>query len=370
MSALDQLRAQEIDRIVALLNDGGLLLVYGPDAQEATEVSAAALAATDNISAGEVDLDACADDRHLARAIARGAADALLGDARLLDAPEDRRSAAQQRTWLDVQRTLGHVVDVLDGGWPDDLPAAQIIADSVSALAQAAAERPIRIALVLCGVDALVEVPRSRFTRPGELLWAMRSVAQAAPQLSLILAGGPATVELTGDPHAAFYGWGRPLKLGRLDNETISEAVIAALGIDRALALRVAELSEGVPRVARLLARLVRGELAKPAAADPVGAAWIRLLHDQASSLRTTTRLLADLHRVALPVCQALAAGRAPYRAAHSGEVTRALKLLHTHGICESPKPRTWRLTDPLLATWLRADSTPARRGRHSGVAS
>jgi hypothetical protein len=312
---------------------------------------------------------ACTDQQQVAQAIARAAAGALLGDARLLDVPEDRLSAVQQRTWLDLRRALGDIVDLLDGELPAERPPAPLIADVVGALAQGAMERSVHTALVLYGADVLIDVPRSRFTKPGELLWAMRSAAQGAPQFSLILAGGPATIDLTSDPNAAFYGWGRPLKLGRLDTETLSDAVIAALGSDRALALRVAELSEGLPRIARLLARWVREELATPAPGDPVGAAWIRLLHDQASSLRTATRLLADLHRVALPVCQALATGRAPYRAAHSSEVTRALRLLHAHGVCESPKPRAWRLTDPLLAAWLRGDSTRAGHGGHSGVA-
>jgi hypothetical protein len=369
VNALDELRSQEIDRIATLLNDGGLLLVYGPDAQEAVEISAAGLAATYEISSAEVDLDACTDQQQVAQAIARAAAGALLGDARLLDVPEDRLSAVQQRTWLDLRRALGDIVDLLDGELPAERPSAPLIADVVGALAQGAMERSVHTALVLYGADALIDVPRSRFTKPGELLWAMRSAAQGTPQFSLILAGGPATIDLTSDPNAAFYGWGRPLKLGRLDTETLSDAVIAALGSDRALALRVAELSEGLPRIARLLARWVREELATPAPGDPVGAAWIRLLHDQASSLRTATRLLADLHRVALPVCQALATGRAPYRAAHSSEVTRALRLLHAHGVCESPKPRAWRLTDPLLAAWLRGDSTRAGHGGHSGVA-
>jgi hypothetical protein len=368
VNALDTLRERETEKLAILLGEGGLLLVHGPDAQEAADVTAAALAAADGINAGEVDLDVCTDDRHVARAIVRAAADALLADARLLDIPEDRWSRAQQRAGLEVRRALGELLELIDGDWPAARPPARVIADTVTAVGQAAFERKRRVALVFFGIDALIEVPRSRFAGASELVWALRSAAQHAPRVTLMLAGGPAAVELIGEPDAAFFGWGRSLEIGRVDFETVAQATSEELGIDYRLAFRVAELSDGLPRVARLLARWLRDELADSAAVDPVGAAWTRLLREQGFSLRTTTRLLADLHRVALPVCQALANGRAPYRAAHSGEVTRALRLLHAHGVCESPKPRTWRLTDPLLAAWLRGDSTPVRHGQHSAA--
>jgi hypothetical protein len=369
MSALDSLRSQEAHRIASLVADGGLVLVHGPDAQEAAEVTAAA-AAVDGISVGEVDLDSCGDDRAVARSIAWAAADALLGDARLADIPDDRRSPLQQRSWLDIRRAFSDLSRLFDGGWPADHEPAQVVASVMTSLGRAADDRAIRPALVVYAIDALADVPRSRFTSSREILWALRSAAQSALRVSLVFSGGPAAIEMIGEPDAAFFGWGRPLELTRLDVGTVTDAIRDDLGVDRALAFRAAEFSEGLPRVARLLSRWLRVELADPTVVDPIGAAWTRLLDDQASSLRTTTRLLADLNRVALPVCQALAAGRAPYSAAHSGEVTRALKLLRVHGICESPKPRSWRLTDPLLAAWLRSDSTQARHLRHSSVAS
>lgn len=191
----------------SIRNPTGLPPFRAPD-DAAPEVTAAALAAAGAINAGEADLDACADDQGVVRSIARAAADALLGDARLLDIPQERWSRLQQQTWLDARRALGDVLDLIDGGWPAEREPARVVADAVSALGQAANDRQTRPALVLYGVDSLLEVPRSRFTDAGEMLWAMRSAAQAAPQVILVFAGGPAAIELTGEPDAAFFGWG------------------------------------------------------------------------------------------------------------------------------------------------------------------
>lgn len=219
MNALDTVRERETEKLVLLLSEGGLLLVYGPDAQEAADVTAAALAAADGVTAGEVDLDACTDDRHVARAIARAAADALLGDSRLLDIPEDRWSRSQQRRGLEVRRALGVFLELIDDDWPPERTPARVIADTVTALGQAAFNRKRRVALVLYGVDSLIAVPRNRFSGEGELLWALRSAAQHTPQVTLVLTGGPAAVELTGEHDAAFFGWGRPVAIGRIDPE-------------------------------------------------------------------------------------------------------------------------------------------------------
>jgi hypothetical protein len=371
MSALNGLRDREIDKLELLIGDGGLLLVHGPDAQEATEVAAAAVLRVGGVN-GEADLDGCVDDRDVARVIARAVTRAMLGDDRLLDLPDDRRSPAQQRAWLDASRAFGSLKDLPDlmnGGWPAGHEPARLIADVITALGRAGQARQVLPTLALYAIDALIKVPRSRFTDPDGLLWAMRSAAQGAPRVTLLLVGGPAGIDLIEDPDAAFYGWGRPVQLTRLDDETLSDAIREDLALDPGVALRVAEFCDGLPRIARLLSNRLRLELAKPTSADPVGASWSQLLTEQAGSLRVTTRLLSDLHRVALPVCQALATGRAPYAAAHSGEVTRALKLLRVHGICESPKPRTWRLTDPLLAAWLRGKGTRMSHARRAALA-
>jgi hypothetical protein len=352
-------RRREIARMAAQLDDGGgLLVIHGSDAQEAIDVTASALEAARDLSIAIVDLDACVNNDEVAALIATAVAGALLGDPRLLHVAADRRSPQQQSAWLDVGRQLGPAFEPVASGWRRVLPGepAQIISAATGAFARAGSvERPT---LVLYGADSLIDIPRTRFSAPNELLWAIRSEAQISPGLRLVVAGGPATVELVSQQEHAFYGWGRPLEIARLDERELAEALTREFPLSGTYARRVAGLSEGLPRVAwALVDRLLHVEQTSGQSPpeDPVEAAWRDILSRRSSELRVAVRLLSDLHRAALPVCRTLAYGGAPYTAAHSGEVTRVLKLLHTRGVCETPEPRSWRLTDPLLAAWLRA---------------
>jgi hypothetical protein len=364
MTALDTLREHEVARLSQLLDDGELILVYGSNAQEAAEVADTALEHA--VHVGRVDVDSCSDDAQVARAIVRAAADALLGDPWLLDTAEDRRTAAEQRSWINVRRRLTYAAGLVgpDGPWSEP---AEVIRDTISALG-AAAGATTHSVIVLHGVDSLLPTPRSLFSSGDGLLWSIRSAAQHAPALTLVLTGGPETIDLVENRAAAFHGWGRPLELARLDTGTLSAAIAADLGISQGLAALAAERCEGLPAVARLLARWLEDELVDSdwGSDDPVGRAWDRMLADSAPTLRQTTRLIGGLHRSALPVCVALAHGRAPYTAGHPAEVSRALQALRARGICESPAPRTSRLTDPILAAWLRDELGLARQAeRH-----
>jgi hypothetical protein len=349
------LRSSEAARVARLLRDSSLVLVHGPDSQESIDVVSAALASGKAAQAGIVDVDICGSSEDLARRIVRGAADALVGDRHLLDVPEDRRTSAQQKRWLEVIRSLGDASDALGAAkGSSQRDPAGLVSAAIAALARTGGSRPGRRVLVLYGVDSLIDAPRSRFKDPSRLLWSLRSGAQTAKGVVLVLAGGPASVELVAGRDAAFLGWGRTVELRRLEEEELSAAISAQSGLEGALVRRIAELSEGLPHVAHRLVGTTEAAMRESRAVDPVDAAWSGLLREQSSDFRTTARLVAALHRAALPVCRALAAGQGPYRAAHSSEVTRALRLLHVSGVCESPSPRSWRLTDPLLAAWLR----------------
>ena len=353
------LRSAETARVARLLRDGSLVLVHGPDSQESIESLGAALSLPNGARAGIVDVDLCGSDEDLARRIVRGAADALVGDRRLLDVPDDRRTSAQQKRWLEMRRSLGDAFNALSPpGESDQGDPAGLVSAAIAALARPGGSRTGRRVLVLYGVDSLLDAPRSRFKDPSRLLWSLRSGAQAAKSVALVLAGGPASVELVSGRDAAFLGWGRTVELRRLEEEELSAAITAESALEDALARRIAELSEGLPRVADRLIGRTEAAMRDSGTVDPVDAAWRSLLREQASGFRTAARLIAALHRAALPVCRALAAGQGPYRAAHSSEVTRALRLLHVNGVCESPSPRSWRLTDPLLAAWLCGNDT------------
>jgi hypothetical protein len=355
------LRSREFARVTRLFGEGGLLLIYGPDAQEASEFVSDALARRTRTHAGTVDADLCASSEELARKITRASADALAGNDRLLDMPEDRRTPAQHKRWLAVRRALGTAFQVLEDSTPRsvmDRDPAQVVSDAIAALARGGTSAAGRRAIVVRGADSMIDVPRSRFKQSSRLLWSMRSAAQGSGGAQIVLTGGPASVELVSAHDAAFRGWGRTLELERLDSPELTAAITAERGVDPAAARRIAELSEGLPRLADRLAGRVVNELEKLPATELVDAMWRGLVRDEASASRVIARVTADLHRVALPVCRALAYGEPPYSVARSTEVTRALRLLYARGLCESPAPRSWRLTDPVLAAWLRGDDT------------
>jgi hypothetical protein len=354
------LRRRELARLTQLIRDSELLLVHGTDPQEAVDLLGAAVARAPRFRAAVVDVDLCTSTDDLARRIVRAVADALAGDPGLIDLADDRRSPAQQKRWLQVRRALGPALDGLDDARVVSSPE-RLVANAVMALHGPDRPAAKRNALLLYGADSLLAVPRTRFKDADGLLWSMRSAAQSASGVLLAFAGGPAAIELVSAPEAAFLGWGRSLELQRVEEAELAAAIAGDGSLDESAGRQIAMLSEGLPRVAARLVDRTEQLLPDPGVADPVQRAWRSLLDDDASSLRLTVRLIAELHRAALPVCRALAAGHAPYSAARAAEVTRALRLLHVRGVCESPAPRQWRLANPIFAAWLRQTDTAVR---------
>jgi hypothetical protein len=351
------LRRREFRRLTQLIRESELLLVYGTDPQEAVDLVGAAVGLGTRLRTAVVDVDLCTSTDDVARRIVRAVADALAGAPGLIDLADDRRTPAQQKRWLQVRRALGPAFDALDDASVASSPQ-RLVANAIMALHGRDRPAAKRTALVLYGADSLLTVPRTRFKDADELLWSMRSAAQSAPGVLLAFAGGPAATELVSAPEAAFLGWGRSLELQRVEEAELAAAIADEGSLDESAGRQIATLSEGLPRLAARLVDRTEQVLREPQVAEPVQTAWHSLLDDDASSLRLTVRLIAELHRAALPVCRALAAGHAPYSAARAAEVTRALRLLHVRGVCESPAPRQWRLANPVFAAWLRQSDT------------
>jgi hypothetical protein len=68
------------------------------------------------------------------------------------------------------------------------------------------------------------------------------------------------------------------------------------------------------------------------------------------------------LHRLALPVALAIAQDQPPYGVDRfSSGPNKALTRLHAAGLVVQHAPRSWRLTDPLFACWLRENPVTSR---------
>jgi len=129
-------------------------------------------------------------------------------------------------------------------------------------------------------------------------------------------------------------------------------------GITAPLIAAVAELAEGVPD---LVWRTL--ELTPPPAGDPAAAAiegWGRLQNAAAAPLASEWGLLRRVHPHAQTVAAALAFDLAPTSSvANSRSAADALARLRAMGVTWQPQPRTWALTDPLLAAWIRNHPPP-----------
>ena len=222
--------------------------------------------------------------------------------------------------------------------------------------------------LLLEDADALITA--RRFSEGDAVLWAIRSVAQHARRIGLVLTGGPSADVLIEDRGQAFLGWGRSIYLGRPSHDRMVRALEELFGerFPAAVLDEVAIISEGAPWAAeaiveRLYASMALRESGDYGLAWPLGArhAWHALVEASAESLDATSRLVGELHRAAYPVCRALAWGRPPYSVARPSDVSRAINALHSRAIVERAGSRSWRLCNPLFGEWLRVTTTSLR---------
>jgi hypothetical protein len=87
---------------------------------------------------------------------------------------------------------------------------------------------------------------------------------------------------------------------------------------------------------------------------------WGRLQNAAAAPLASEWGLLRRVHPHAQTVAAALAFDLAPTSSvANSRSAADALARLRAMGVTWQPQPRTWALTDPLLAAWIRNHPPP-----------
>ncbi|HEV7493181.1 hypothetical protein [Baekduia sp.] len=356
-------RKSEIERVASLIAAGELLLVHGPWPTEAAAVARGALGSR---QVAHVRVAACGDDAALARAFVSAAAEALGGDARLLAASADTLSPAQLRIVLRLRRELA--ID-------DDKSPAATKGSNDPGAALVATTRSVVTLLGSVGATLLVEgadeLPAAkRFPDGGAVLWAIRSVAQQIPTLSIVFTGGPDAGELVEDERQAFLGWGRSIDLKRVAPERLSESISQTVGdrLSHDAVADVAAAADGAPWLAQ---ELVDRMLA-PSPAGPSQGQALASLRSATQALRELAwstgpefavllRVVGELHRSSHAVCSALAWDDPPYGVGGPSDVNRALRVLHRNAVVERAGARRWRLCDPLFAEWLRQNSARLR---------
>jgi hypothetical protein len=379
---IDSVRRGELDRMhTALVAGGGLVVVHSEQAEEAIIVTELALRhLAHDYGTGAVDVVRCATQSELALAFVQAVAATYLGQASDYDgAPWSAADPGRLDAFAQVASPgLYRAVLAPRELEPDDSRA--LFSDAVDALIRHAATRPT----VMCLFNADELVDNSDKARRGmlgdvdQLLWTLRSRMQhAAGAIYVVLAGGTGVSDVVADERAAFYGWGTEIELSVVWPGALRQAVYGQLreqaaielpnedhlaDFSVALAADIAELSAGSVLVAQHLINALplalRPERAPRGPGSRMGLAhraMAALLELNATSLQAQTRLLRSLHRNALPIATALARGDAPYSVVrHPTDASRALRVLHRAGIAVQREARQWRLTDPLLAEWLR----------------
>ena len=210
---------------------------------------------------------------------------------------------------------------------------------------------------VVLVIDHL-EAPSLAFRHPlnvDELLWHVRSAAQHAVDLHMVLIARPPAVELATAESAAFYGDGQWLSLQRPSASQFAEAT------ERPVELVAEVMRYTAGHVASTLAVLERH---RPS----------RRVHATVSELADDHRTLADrtlqharsVHRLGGHLVRATAAGAGPYEAspdARSKEVSTAMRQLHLAGIVRRPSDvhQGWELTDPRVVWVLMGTPAPIR---------
>lgn len=199
-----------------------------------------------------------------------------------------------------------------------------------------------------------------------DLLGELRAVHQQHPGLDLVLvehAQGLMSKALADRRHPMFQA-GQLVRIHRPSPDRFAgDLAVARAWTDVPVeTLRgAAELTRGVPA---LTWRVV--ELSGRAG---VQKGWQRLRHATEAVTASKWDLLRQVHPQAQPVVGAMGAGLRPHSvAANAKSINDALNRLRGLGAVWQPEERRWSLSDPLLASWVRAHAPPwAVHGRRSG---
>jgi hypothetical protein len=372
---LAQIRRGEIGHIADRAADGGVLIVkadYGEEAITAARLALGQMPAAARMAA--VDVARCESTRAFVLAMARATVGLYMGDAVWMGLPPESRPRSAQDGLVQLGDQFGGtLVRALSSPHePADEELEIVFSQAVDAMVTLAATGVVT-ALALFSADELVAPARRVRRRPLEnvdrLLWTLRARLQHVIQPpALVLAGGEATGDLTASKEAAFFGWGTTLALETppaLVRGLVRFFTAQAIDGDRARhwAQDIDGMVDGSVLIASRLAELtILESSANTHHETAANRAWTRLMELSAGQLRQTVRALRSVDRLALPVAIAIANGRPPYGVdRHASGPNRALRGLRSAGFVVQHKPREWRLTDPLLAAWLRAKPVEGR---------
>lgn len=352
-AALTQARYHDLARIDQSVLSFGVTGVHGEPEVGVTTVTGEALRRTGQ-GIIRVDLDGAAGGADVAWYLARGAARWIIGstDLSLLLGPTELQPTSARRAYLRLVDQLGENIATLA---VSDQPSEQTlevpeVLDVVGRISGPAPAPPI---VWIDHLQAPALTPRHPID-VAALLWSVRAVQQRS-ELPVVLSGARAVTAIAHGQSSAFYGDGAWITLGRPGTDAwqhVASAIGLAVSAEwiRELAM-IAEAHPPTMLLALSLARLLAKEASSPLAV------WNTMLSLDDGHTARAVQHARTLHRLGGRLFEQIARGIGPYQdlgGVPPKEINKVVRRLHEAGLITRPAPRTWALTNPLVAARLR----------------
>jgi uncharacterized protein len=363
-------RADDVREIATALVNGTHLIVAGPRRTGKTSVCEAALgrAQRRGCYTARLDLFRIADAADLAEALAlavianRSPVRRIVRRARELG--RTALSATQSAAVLRMKGQLGEAVELaITPGWAAQDPDRAL--DLALALPEQVAKADGRRLILFFDEFQEIASERHPYGDPDAVTKRMRATFQRSSSVSYLFAGSIEHVmrDLFAPGRRAFSGFGgfhalRPIeredwRQGLLDRFAADDCSVEPAALER-----IIELGAGHPRTTMRIAQqthLVSIQLdRREIDLDLVELGYNAALESDVPTIEQTIEHIRRLHKNALVVARALAAGNPVPRRLPPAIRDRVLKLLLRAGIVEHVARGDWRIVDPLLRDYLR----------------
>jgi RecA/RadA recombinase len=371
-------RQEDVAAVAGSLSGGGSLIVAGPRRTGKTTVCDAALArlADDGHYVAAVDLFRLADAADFAEQLVLASIANRSSLQRL--ALRARRAGRQLADAAALTATV-HARTELG----EDLELAfrpGLASDDPDRYLAYALELPQRIAhadgrRMILFLDEFQEIasPRRPFGDPDRLTKRMRAIFQRSPDVSLLFAGSIEHLmrDLFIPEDRGLSQFGSFYPLAPIPPESWQEGITARLAEDDCTIAdpaleRLIAAGESHPRATMLIARWTHEsslidatrKLTDTHVSAGIAAAQAADLpkHEQ------TLERIRSLGRHAQRIATRVALGSQPYQGLNAKIANETLRALRDAGVIEQTKPRQWRITDPLLRSYLAELDQPGSR--------
>jgi hypothetical protein len=371
-------RAADVKRVATAVMAGTNLVIAGPRRTGKTSVCGAALtlARSKGMYSVAVDLFRIPNAAQLAEALVAGAIANRSAVRRFL-----HRTRRAGRAVLDVAEQSAEVKIKSELG--EDVEIAfrpELASRDPDRYLSYALELPNRIAKIdgkhmIVFFDEFQELvnPRKPYGDPDRLTKRMRSVFQRSDEVGYLFAGSVESVmrDLFAPESRAFGQFGSFFALAPIEAEAWRTGLVGRFStdrceLDRAALERLIELGELHPRATMLIAQkthLVSIMLnTRTVDLALVTQGFELALEGDAAVNEQAVERIRRAHKLGLVVARRIALGDEPYRELDDSEAHRAVTALRRGGFIEQPRPRRWRIVNPLLRRYL-VDLEPVQIG-------